>query len=135
MSFKSIIALLVLANYLLLAGFGCISKPDEDAYIFLIKSNSTQSWHYEQSRFSRMDGIENFISESLASKFNELTNPQDQVIISFLTSIDSHFLPVGLNIPETNTFRNEQVLYSFSTISPKNIALAIYSPPDAFLHV
>lgn len=135
MSFKSILALLILANYLLMAGMGWISKPEDFSYVLMLKSSSDQSRYYEQARYLRMDGIDEFITEALTNKYKELTNSNDQVVISFLTFVDTHFPPVAINFREVFIFLNEQVVYRHIPISPKSIALAIYSPPDAFQNV
>jgi hypothetical protein len=86
------LALLLLINYLLVVGLGCISRP-EDQQEFLLVQTSEAGKQYQECRYMRMDGLENFLLESLASRYQKATDTPKHNLISVVSGVDSHCLP------------------------------------------
>ena len=135
MTFRSLIALMLLANYLLLSVMGGISRPQDDAYLLMIKSASSQSQHYEQCRYLRMDGIEDFMAEALATRYKEKPGAHDHLALSIISAVDAHLLPDYLQIPKNYIYPKFVYLHYYTMMPTKDIALAVYSPPDIFRFV
>ncbi|WP_020603650.1 hypothetical protein [Spirosoma spitsbergense] len=91
------LALLLLINYLLVVGLGCISRP-EDQQEFLLVQASEAGKQYQECRYMRMDGLENFLLESLASRYQKATDTPKHNLISIVSGVDSHCLP-GMQWP------------------------------------
>lgn len=130
MSFRSFIAFMVLVNYLLLAGIGCISKPEQDQYMLMIKTDSDKNQQYEECRYLRMDGLEAFMEEAMATRYSNAADSHKNHLISVVNGIDTHFLPDYLQIPDKAIFQNKITRLQHPTPPVRNRALAIYTPPD-----
>ena len=89
---RSLLAFLLLFNYLLVAGLGCISRP-EDQQAFVLVQTSEAGKQYQECRYMRMDGLENFLLESLASRYQKATDTPKHNLISVVSGVDSHCLP------------------------------------------
>lgn len=89
---RSLLASLLLFNYLLVAGLGCISRP-EDQQAFVLVQTSEVGKQYQECRYMRMDGLENFLLESLASRYQKVTDAPKHNLISVVSGVDSHCLP------------------------------------------
>ncbi|WP_018620414.1 hypothetical protein [Spirosoma luteum] len=89
---RCLLASLLLINYLLVVGLGCISRP-EDQQEFVLVQTSEAGKQYQECRYMRMDGLENFLLESLASRYQKATDTPKHHIISTVSGIDSHYLP------------------------------------------
>ena len=100
---RSWIALLLLTNYLLLAGMGCITRPDEQ-YSLLKVQTSYAGQHYQECRYLRMDGIEVFLNESLSSRYQDAPQTPPHHIMSVVNAIDAHCLPEPLQFLFTTTY-------------------------------
>ncbi|CAG5075033.1 hypothetical protein DYBT9623_05553 [Dyadobacter sp. CECT 9623] len=132
MTIKSFITLLFLANYLLLAGMGCISTPEDDSYIRLIKANLNQSQNFQEVSHQRMGGLEEFMAEALATRYKDSPDTHEHLPLSVINGIDAHFMPVYLQIQVTaHTYQEKSGTYQlYRAKSVKDVALVIYSPPD-----
>lgn len=98
---RHLLASLLLINYLLVVGLGCISRP-EDQQAFVLVQTSEAGKQYQECRYMRMDGLENFLLESLASRYQKTTDTPTHQFISVVSGIDSHCLPgTQWLIPET----------------------------------
>ncbi len=89
---RRLLASLLLLNYLLVAGLGCISRP-EDQQEFVLVQTSEVGKQYQECRYMRMDGLENFLLESLASRYQKATDTPKHNLISVVSGVDSHCLP------------------------------------------
>ncbi|WP_373512077.1 hypothetical protein [Persicitalea sp.] len=131
MNLKSLIALLLLANYLFLAGMGCISRPEQDSFAVLIMEKSGENQHYESRRYLRTDGLEAFMVESLANRYKDSSDTDTPQIHYLVSGIDAHHLP------ESSCFSPSLSLIDKPTTSASepglviSVTLAIYSPPEA----
>lgn len=134
MTLRSFVSFLILANYLLLAVMGCISTPEDDSYMVILKAGVNQSHRYEEIGYLRMDGIEEFMAEAMADTYKKIPDSHDHLVLSVISGVDTHFLPDYLQI-QPSTFRNEKPVEYHYTIPPaKDRVLAIYSPPDGHLY-
>jgi hypothetical protein len=130
MYLRSLIAFLILANYLWLAGTGCISRPEESSYMLKIQTSSTEHLRYEECRYLRMDGLEDFMLEAIASRYNDAQDNALHHVISVVSGIDAHFLPVSLTFDTARTFTPGVILPILSVARLRDIVLAVYSPPE-----
>ncbi len=133
MSFRSFVAFLILVNYLLLAVIGCITKPEQDRYMLMIKTDSDKNQQYEECRYLRMDGLEAFMEEAMATRYSNSPDTHKNHLISVVNGIDTHFLPEYVQIPLRVVFQNTTTQLSHPPASIKEIALEVYCPPDNLL--
>ncbi|WP_373512699.1 hypothetical protein [Persicitalea sp.] len=131
MNLRSFIVLLVLANYLFLAGSGYVSRPEQDSFMVLIQSKSAESHHYESRRYMRTDALESFIVEALATKYENATHAQDQLLFLIVTGVDAHPLPDIDQFQVASVFKKKNNRYHYTIMPIRNIALAIFSPPES----
>jgi hypothetical protein len=89
---RYLLASLLLINYLLVVGLGCISRP-EDRQEFVLVQTSEAGKQYQECRYMRMDGLENFLLESLATRYHKTTDTPKHHLISVVSGVDSHYLP------------------------------------------
>lgn len=128
---KSLIALLVLANYVFLAGMGCISRPEQDKFLVLIQTRADASQHYESSRYLRTSALEAFMAESLAKNYKKASDNHNPHIISVITGIDAHFLPkIAVASFAGTVLEKNTVFREYESGDIRTIALAIDAPPE-----
>ncbi len=89
---RSWTALLLLINYLLVVGTGCVSRPEELRERLLVQTSTTDQ-SYQECRYLRMDGLENFLTETLASRYENKSENPKHYLISVVGSVDAHCLP------------------------------------------
>ena len=104
---RPFIALLLLVNYLLVVGTGCVSQPDEQSGRLLVQTR-TADRSYQECRYLRMDGLENFLNEALTSRCQNKSETPRHHLISVVSSVDAHcltpvviVLPARLTVPKT----------------------------------
>ena len=90
---RSAAALLLLATYLLLAGMGCITAPNDAPNDLVMVQTHHEGQRYEECRYLRMDGLEAFMTESLATRYQDAPSTPPQHILTLVQSIDTHCLP------------------------------------------
>lgn len=130
MNLRSIIALLVLANYLLLAGSGYVSRPEQDPFMVLMHSKSAESHRYESRQYLRTDALEAFMVEALSIRYKDTPDAQNQLLFSVTTGVNAHLLPDLVSFQAYPVFKKKDVPYHYATMPLKNIALAVFSPPE-----
>lgn len=129
---KSTIALLVLANYLFLAGMGCISRPEQDSFVVLIQTKAAESRHYESRNYLRTNALEVFMAEALATNYEKASDNHCPHILSVITGIDTHFLPDPADPPSDDYFfERNSVFTSHESRTTRAMAFAIDAPPSA----
>lgn len=89
---RSWIAVLLLTNYLLVAGMGCMSRP-EDQQEFVMVQTKVAGHEYQQCRYLRMDGLEDFLNEALATRYQTAPETPPHHLISVVHGVDAHCLP------------------------------------------
>ncbi|MEZ4903516.1 MAG: hypothetical protein R2822_18010 [Spirosomataceae bacterium] len=94
------IAILLLTNYLLLAGMGCLTMPNDEHNPRLMVTINDEGQSYQACRYLRMDGLEAFMAESLASRYQQTPSdiPPHQ-ILTIVHAIDRHYLPDLVQLP------------------------------------
>lgn len=97
------LALLLLINYLLVVGMGCISRSEDQRELLLVQTSEAGK-QYQECRYMRMDGLENFLLESLASRYQKATDTPKHQLISVVSGVDSHCLVQELYPPAVLIF-------------------------------
>ena len=92
MSARPWIAIFLLINYLMVVGLGCINRPEDQHELVLIQTNAAD-YSYQQCRYLRMDGLENFLTEAMANHYQKSSESPKHHLISVVNGIDAHCLP------------------------------------------
>ena len=128
--FRSVVALLLLATYLLLAGMGCITTPNDVPNDLVMVQTHHEGQRYEECRYLRMDGLENFMMESLATRYQDAPTTPPQHILTVVQSIDMHCLP---DVAQLFDIPLSQILLSTSQPYLAHCLLGlpdcVYTPP------
>lgn len=95
-----------------------------------IQTSSTEHFRYEECRYLRMDGLEDFMLEAIASRYNDVKDNALHHVISVVSGIDAHFLPVSLTFDTSRIFIPGVILPILSVARLRDIVLAVYSPPE-----
>ncbi len=91
MTFRSFISLLLLANYLLVVGLGCVGRTDGQAMVLI--QTDEYSTDYQEKGYLRMDSLETFLTESLASRYADAPETEKHHhILCSISAIDAHCL-------------------------------------------
>lgn len=129
MSARSWIAVLLLTNYLMIVGIGCMNRPEDQHKLVLIRT-SNDGQHYQQCRYIRMDGLEAFLTEALASRYQNAPETPKHHLISVVYGVDAHYVPDVVWPLITPTFRLAAIpLISYQSASSSGISRAVYPPP------
>lgn len=89
---RSVLALLLLVNYLLVVGLDCVSRPEDQPERLLVQTEvAGQTYH--ECRYMRMDGLEAFLNEALASRYQTSSDAPLHHLISIVYAVDAHCLP------------------------------------------
>ena len=98
--------------------------------MLMIKTDSDKNQKYEECRYLRMDGLEAFMEESLATRYSNTPDTHKNHVISVISGIDTHFLPDCIQIPDKAIFQNKIIRLQHPTPPVRNRTLSIYTPPD-----
>lgn len=99
MPVRSFIVLLLLINYLLVVGAGCVSRPEDQSGLLLVQTHTTDQ-SYQECRYLRMDSLENFLTEALANRYQNNSETPKHHLVSVVSSVDAHCLPLpGYRLP------------------------------------
>lgn len=122
------IALLLLINYLIVVGAGCINQP-EDQHELVMVQTSEEGHHYQQCRYLRMDGLENFLIEALASRYRDAprTPPHHQLIV--VNGIDAHHLPLLTWPLYPSAYRLKSPKVAYKSSITVGVFSVLYAPP------
>lgn len=122
---RSWIAMLLLINYLLVAGVGCMSRPEDQQE--LVQTDA--AGQYQECRYLRMDGLENFLTEALASRYQNAPETPKHHLISVVHGVDAHHLPT-LDWPlAAPVYRISELVSSYWTVTPTAVCRAVDAPP------
>ena len=129
MPVRSWIALLLLSNYLLVVGIGCMSRP-EDQREFVMIQTSQEGQYYQECRYLRMDGLEAFLTEALASRYQNPPETPKHHLVSVVIGVDAHDL-VHLILPlPLPVYRVVAISFVRHQTAPSGgINRAVYPPP------
>lgn len=89
---RSLIAVVLLASYLLVAGVGGMSRPEDQRERVLVQT-STNNQYVTDCRYLRMDGLEAFLNEALTTRYQQADDTASNQSISVVFGIDAHCLP------------------------------------------
>lgn len=93
---RSLIAVMLLAGYLLVAGIGGMNRP-EDQHERVLVQTSTGDQYVTQCRYLRMDGLESFLTEALSTRYQQTDDTNTHQSISIVFGIDAHSLPAVIS--------------------------------------
>lgn len=105
---RSWIAILMLANYLLIAGMGCIMQPYEQQTLLMVQT-SYEGQNYQECRYLRMDGLEDFLIESMESRYQDAPQIPPHHSMSVVNAVDTHCLPDTLHFFFTPDYRESSL--------------------------
>ena len=91
MPVRSWIAVLLLINYLLVVGMGCVSRPEDQAELVRIQTTEEGNL-YQQCRYMRMDGLESFLTESLNTRYQSDHKTPPHHVFTVVSGINAHYL-------------------------------------------
>ena len=126
---RSWIAALLLVNYLLVVGMGGMSRPEDQHELLLVQTN-IDGQHYQQCRYLRMDGLEDFLHEALDSRYQNAPDAPPHHLISVVNGVDAH-CPPYLSWPLV-AFAHQAVAapaISYHSTPSSGISRAAYPPP------
>jgi hypothetical protein len=129
MSFRAWLALLMFSNYLLMAGMGVIMRPDEPQNSLLLVQTTYENKNYQESRYLRMDGLEAFMMEALAERYQNAPQTPPHHLLSIVVAIDSHCLPGELRLHFILSVFENVGLTQASASLLSGVARFVYSPP------
>lgn len=128
MPVRSWIAVLLLINYLLVAGMGCMSRPEDQRELMLVKTDVAGP--YQECRYVRMDGLNELLNEALASRYQSAPDTAKQQLISVVHGVDAHHLPRLTGWLSTAMYRVvDTLLAGPQPAISLGTDRAIYSPP------
>lgn len=125
---RSWIAVLLLTNYLLVAGMGCMSRP-EDQQEFVMVQTKIAGHEYQQCRYLRMDGLEDFLNEALASRYQNAPETPPHHLISVIHGIDAHCLPNTFYPTLTVIYHTARPEVTYQLVHSGDVFRAIDIPP------
>ena len=125
---RSWIAFLLLANYLLIAGMGCIMQPYEQQTLLMVQT-SYEGQNYQECRYLRMDGLEVFLNESMESRYQDAPTTPPHHIMSVVNAVDTHCLPDPIHFYFTPDFRESTLADTYRTGVLFGITRDVSPPP------
>ncbi len=126
---RSWIAILLLTNYLMIVGMGCMTRPEDQHELVLVRT-SEDGQHYQQCRYLRMDGLEAFLNEALASRYQNAPETPKHHLISVVHGVEAHHLPNMVWPLSTPSYQLAAIpLISYQSASSSGIDRAKYPPP------
>jgi len=128
---RSVAALLLLATYLLLAGMGCITAPNDVPNDLVMVQTHYEEQRYEECRYLRMDGLQTFMMESLATRYQDAPTTPPQHILTVFQSIDTHCLPDAAQFAVIPIYQvSSPTTYYSSSPLLLGVSQIVYSPPQ-----
>ena len=124
---RSWIALLLLINYLLVVGMGCMSRPEDQHE--LVRVQTDVNGHYQECRYLRMDGLEDFLNEALASRYQNAPEIPKHHLISIVSGVDAHHLPLLIWPLNLSDYQPLSVPFVGNFAIPSSGLYRISSPP------
>lgn len=128
MPFRSWVAFLLLVNYLLVIGMGGMTLPQDQHSLLLVQT--VEDGQYQQCRYLRLDGLEMFLAEALASHTPDAPITNKHQLLSVVSGMDAHCLaqePVYL--PETAEFTDVVSMIGYQPLRPTGMARPVNAPP------
>ena len=128
MLIRSWTAMLLLINYLMVVGMGCISRPEDQHELLLVQTN-VDGHHYQECRYLRMDGLEAFLTEALASRYQHATDSPKHHLISVVSGVDAHCLTPVSSFLVSPMLHKPTLLVAYQSPVSVGVVRVVYSPP------
>lgn len=129
MSIRQFIAFLLLINYLLVVGAGCVNRPEDQRERLLVQTFDDNQ-HYQQCRYLRMDGLETFLADALASRYQNNTKTTPQHLFFVVNGVDAHHLPrFTWLLPAVATGPENRLAVAYTPVVAVGINRPLYTPP------
>ena len=129
MSFRSFIAVLLLLNYLLVVGVGCVNRPEDQRELVMVQTIEAGQ-HYQQCRYLRMDGLEAFLADALANQYKEASDAAPQHLFFVVNGVDAHYLlPLEWTQGEPGTYRIKSPPVAYVATAAIGMDRDLYTPP------
>lgn len=125
---RSWIALLLLTNYLLVVGLGGMNRPEDQSGWVLVQTNVV-GHSYQQCRYLRMDGLEDFLLEALASRYQNAPLTPTHHLISVINGIDAHCLPDPFYPVITADDPMAPRAFTYQRVTPAGLPPGVDAPP------
>ena len=129
MSSRPWIAVLLLINYLLVAGMDCVNRPqDQTERVRILTSEA--GYQYQQCRYMRMDALETFMLESMASRCQSAHNTPPHHVITVVSTVSVHTLaqPTEFFLPSASDWLQKPV-FSYQARSSTGPRPVLILPP------
>ena len=129
MSLRPWLAIVLLLSYLMVVGIDCVNRPQDQAERVQIIT-SEQGQHYQQCRYMRMDGLESFVMESLASRCQSAPVTPPRHLISVVHAVSVHTLtnPDGHLLPPARQ-GTEKPVFSYQVCRSTGVRTTLIIPP------
>lgn len=128
MSTRSFIAVLLLLNYLLVVGSGCMNRPEDQRERLMIRITDNAT-NYKECRYLRMDGLETFLAEALVSRYENVPQTTHHHLISVVNGVDAHCLPVTHWPLLPVVYRTVSQPIGYSPTETVEVSRHVYTPP------
>lgn len=130
MSARPWIALLLLMSYLLVVGMDCVNRPQDSVERVQILT-SEQGQHYQQCRYLRMDGLEAFVMESLASRCQSAAATPPHHLITVVHAVSVHTLtgPANLQLLPPARDRVGKPVFAYQVLHSTRTRMVLIKPP------
>lgn len=128
MSARSWIAILLLANYLIVIGIGGMNRPEDQHELVLVQTDAAGQ-DYQQCRYLRMDGLESFLAEALANRYHNTANVPKHHLLSVIGGIDAHCLSDAFQPILTSVYKLVPMVVTYQLIRPIDVHHSIDAPP------
>lgn len=128
MSARSVIAFLLLLNYLLVVGTGCMNRPEDQRERLMVRTTD-DGQHYQQCRYLRMDGLETFLAEALASRYENAAETTQHHLMSVINGVDAHDLPHITWLLFARVHQSSELINRYLAVAPPAVCRAIDAPP------
>lgn len=129
MTIRSFVAFLLLINYLLVVGAGCVNRPEDQRELVLVQTID-DSQHYQQCRYLRLDGLETFLTDALANHYQNTTKTTPQHLFFVVNGVDAHHLPLlAWLLPAVATGPANRLTVDYTPTVAVGVDRPLYTPP------
>ncbi|MBC3789166.1 hypothetical protein [Spirosoma utsteinense] len=129
MSARPWIAMLLLINYLLVAGMDCVNRPQDQMERVRVLI-SEEGHQYQQCRYMRMDALETFMLESMASRCQSAHDMPPHHVILVVSTISVHTLAQATEylLPPASNWL-EKPVFTYQARSSTSVQVVLILPP------
>lgn len=120
--------MMLLTNYLLVVGMGCMSRPEDQTGFVLMQPNVAGD-AYQQCRYLRMDGLECFLLEALNTRYKSTSDRPNHHLISMIIGIDAHCLPDIFSPIRTADDQTDPPKFAYQPVRSVDVQSGVEAPP------